>query len=116
LFLQTLRVLEGFDIGAMDPLGPDFVHTLVEALKLGFADREAFYGDPDAVDVPVATLLSAEYADERRKLVGERASMELRPGDIDDAKARIARVLAMAGKEKPVGPGPGEPTFAPLPV
>ncbi len=65
------------DIAAMDPLGPDFVHTLVEALKLGFADRDAFYGDPDAVDVPLATLLSAEYADTRRKLIGARASMEL---------------------------------------
>ncbi len=115
MFLQTLRLLEGFDIAAMDPLGPQFVHTLVEALKLGFADRDAFYGDPDAVDVPLETLLSPQYADARRKLIGERASMELRPGVIGDAKERIARVLAMAGKEKPVGPGGGEPTFAPLP-
>ena len=91
------------------------MHTLVEALKLGFADRETFYGDPDAVEVPLATLLSTAYADARRKLIGERASMEMRPGDIGDAKARMARVLAMAGKEKPVGPGAGEPTFAPLP-
>ena len=115
MLLQTLRLIEPLDIAAMDPLGLDFVHTLVEALKLGFADREAFYGDPDAVDVPLATLLSTTYADERRKLIGERASMEFRPGDIGDAKARIARVLAMAGKEKPIGPGGGEPTFAPLP-
>ena len=115
LLLQTLRLLESYDIAAMDPLGPQFVHTIVEALKLGFADRDAFYGDPKAVDVPLATLLSKEYADARRKLIGERASMELRPGDIGDAKERIARVIAMAGKEKPVGPGGGEPTFAPLP-
>ena len=115
MLLQTLRLIEPLDIAAMDPLGLDFVHTLVEALKLGFADREAFYGDPDAVNVPLATLLSTTYADERRKLIGERASIEFRPGDIGDAKARIARVLAMAGKEKPIGPGGGEPTFAPLP-
>jgi len=115
MFLQALRLLAGIDVAAMDPLGPDFVHTVVEALKLGFADRDAFYGDPDAVDVPLATLLSAQYADTRRKLIGERASMELTPGDIGEAKARIARVLAMAGKEKPVGPGGGEPTFAALP-
>jgi gamma-glutamyltranspeptidase / glutathione hydrolase len=115
MFLQTLRLLERIDIAAMDPIGPEFVHTLVEALKLGFADREAFYGDPDAVDVPLETLLSPQYADARRRLIGERASMEMRPGDIGDAKARIARVLAMAGKEKPIGPGGGEPTFAPLP-
>ena len=65
--------------------------------------------------MPLATLLSKEYADERRKLIGERASMELRPGDIGDARERMRRVLAMAGKETPIGPGAGEPTFAPLP-
>ena len=116
MLLQTLRLLAGIDIAAMDPLGPDFVHTMVEALKLGFADREVFYGDPDFVDVPLATLLSPAYADARRKQIGTRAAMELTPGDIGDAQARMARVLAMAGKEKPVGPGGGEPTFAPLPV
>ena len=115
MFLQTLRLLERYDIGAMDPLGPEFVHTLVEALKLGFADRDTFYGDPDGVDVPLETLLSKAYADERRKLIGGCAAMDVQPGDLGDAKARWARVLAMAGKEKPVGPGGGEPTFAPLP-
>ena len=116
MLLQTLRLLERTGIATMDPLGPDFVHTLVEALKLGFADREVFYGDPDAVDVPMETLLSAGYADTRAKLIGGRASMELAPGDIGDARERMRRVLAIAGKEKPVGPGGGEPTFAPLPV
>jgi gamma-glutamyltranspeptidase/glutathione hydrolase len=116
MLLQTLRLLAGIDIAAMDPLGPDFVHTMVEALKLGFADREVFYGDPDFVDVPLATLLSPAYADARRKQIGARAAMELTPGNIGDAQARMARVLAMTGKEKPVGPGGGEPTFAPLPV
>ena len=116
MLLQTLRLLERTGIAAMDPLGADFVHTLVEALKLGFADREVFYGDPDAVDVPMETLLSAEYADTRAKLIGERASLELAPSDIGDARERMRRVLAMAGKEKPIGPGGGEPTFAPLPV
>ncbi len=114
MLLQTLRLLAGIDIAAMDPLGPDFVHTMVEALKLGFADREVFYGDPDFVDVPLATLLSPAYADARRKQIGARAAMELTPGNIGDAQARMARVLAMAGKETPVGPGGGEPTFAPL--
>jgi gamma-glutamyltranspeptidase/glutathione hydrolase len=116
MLLQTLRLLERTGIAAMDPLGADFVHTLVEALKLGFADREVFYGDPDAVDVPLDTLLSDEYADTRAKLIGSRAATELVPGDIGDARERMARVLAMAGKEKPIGPGGGEPTFAPLPV
>jgi gamma-glutamyltranspeptidase/glutathione hydrolase len=52
----------------------------------------------------------------RAKLIGERASMELAPGDIGDARERMRRVLAIAGTEKPIGPGGGEPTFAPLPV
>ncbi|MBV8835865.1 MAG: gamma-glutamyltransferase family protein [Alphaproteobacteria bacterium] len=116
MFLQTLRLLEGYDVAAMDPAGAAFVHTLVEALKLGFADRETIYGDPDFVDVPIETLLSKQYADTRRKLIGADASLEFRPGDICGAPQRMRRVLAMAGKETPVGPGGGEPTFAPLPV
>ena len=56
---------------------------MLECAKLAFADREAWYGDPDFVDVPLEALLSAAYADERRALVGERASLELRPGAPD---------------------------------
>jgi gamma-glutamyltranspeptidase/glutathione hydrolase len=116
LFLQTLRLLEGFDMASMDPVGPEFVHTLVEALKLGFADRDVFYGDPDFVEVPLDRLLSPDYATQRRKLIGGKASLEFRPGNFDGAPERMRRVLAMAGKETPIGPGGGEPTFAPLPV
>ena len=58
-----------------------YIHTVVEAAKLAFADREKYYGDPDFVDVPLKLLLSKEYAAERRKLIDPRkASMELRPG------------------------------------
>ena len=56
------------------------MHTVVECAKLAFADREAYYGDPDFVQVPLNQLLSAAYNDERRKLVGQTASLELRPG------------------------------------
>ena len=55
-FLQQLALLAGFDIGAMDPVGPDFVHTVVECAKLAFADREAFYGDPDFTRRPAPHL------------------------------------------------------------
>ncbi len=48
LFLQALKILEGFDVAAMDPKGPEFIHTVAEALKLAFADREAYYSDPDS--------------------------------------------------------------------
>lgn len=113
--LQTLALLQGFDIAAMDPVGPDFVHTVVECLKLAFADREAFYGDPDFVDVPLATLLSPAYNDARRALVGAEASNAFRPGSPDgrvprtdyEAAVRRAREMAMAA-------GTGEPTVSRL--
>ena len=116
VFLQTLALLEGFDLDAMEPTGDRFAHTLVECLKLGYADREVFYGDPDVVDVPLATLLSDDYAAARRKLVGETASGAMRPGDLPGAAERMARVMAMAGAETPANLGHGEPTFPPLPV
>ena len=113
--LQTMALLEGFDMAAMDPLGERFAHTVIEAMKLAFADREAFYGDPNFVDVPVHHLLSDAYAEERRKLIGETASMELRPGSLPgmatpwvdhDAASRM-ELLTRA-------PGAGEPTVSRL--
>jgi gamma-glutamyltranspeptidase/glutathione hydrolase len=81
VFLQQLRLLEGFDLPKLGHNSPSYVHTVVEAAKLAFADRERFYGDPDFVDVPLKLLLSREYADERRKLIDPRkASLEMRPG------------------------------------
>jgi len=80
VFLQQLALLRGFDIGAMDPFGADFVHTVVECAKLAYADREAYYGDPNFVDVPLGALLSDEYNAERRRFVGREASPDLRPG------------------------------------
>jgi gamma-glutamyltranspeptidase/glutathione hydrolase len=80
VFLQQLALLDGFDLEAMGLGSVEYVHTVVECAKLAFADREAFYGDPAFVDVPVERLLSRAYADERRGLVGETASSELRPG------------------------------------
>ena len=106
VMLQQLALLAGFDLEAMGP-GPDFVHTVVECAKLAFADREAWYGDPDFTDVPLAALLSAAYADERRALVGERASEELRPGAPDGREPLmppLARAVAGAA-------GTGEPTM-----
>jgi gamma-glutamyltranspeptidase / glutathione hydrolase len=73
--LQQLRLLEGFDVAKLDEA--ELVHVVVEAAKLAFADRDACYGDGD---VPLETLLSAGYADERRLLIGDEASGELQPG------------------------------------
>ncbi|WP_372661487.1 gamma-glutamyltransferase family protein [Amycolatopsis kentuckyensis] len=80
VFLQQLRLLEGFDLAAMDHGGAEHLHTVVECAKLAFADREAFYGDPAFSDVPLGRLLDPEYAAARRELVGERACGALRPG------------------------------------
>ncbi len=116
VMLQVLAMLEGYDLAAMDPQGDEWLHTVVECLKLGLADREVFYGDPDAVDVPLDILLSDDYAAARRALVTDKASRDLVPGDLPGAADRMARVLRMAGAETPAGIGGGEPTFAPIPT
>ncbi|MBI2478430.1 MAG: gamma-glutamyltransferase [Planctomycetia bacterium] len=79
---QTLRLLEGFDLKAMQHLSPDYIHVVIEALKLAMADRDEYYGDPRFVEVPLARLLSDEYTGLRRPLIDMRqASLERRPGD-----------------------------------
>ena len=112
--LQTLALLKGFDIAAMDPDGPDFIHTIVEALKLAFADREAYYGDPDHVEVPLAHLLSDDYNAERRKLIGPTASMDLRPGTIPGFTPQVDHNAASRIDMLTRAPGIGEPTLARL--
>jgi gamma-glutamyltranspeptidase/glutathione hydrolase len=82
----------------------------VEAAKLAFADREAFYGDPDFVKVPIETLLSEKYNAERRKLISTKASLELRPGTI----AGFGGIVQMRREDGPRAAfgafGAGEPT------
>ena len=107
--LQQLALLKGFDFDGLDPTGPDFIHLIVECSKLAYADREVFYGDPDFVEVPMATLLSDAYNAERRKLVTENASLELRPGSIEGFGAVIR-----LRRETPVAAGAGEPTVGQL--
>ena len=67
--IQALNILEGIDLKAMGHNSAQYLHTLVEAIKLTFADRDAYFGDPDFVDVPMAGLLSKEYASERREAI-----------------------------------------------
>jgi gamma-glutamyltranspeptidase/glutathione hydrolase len=113
--LQTLALMAGFDVGAMDPVGADFVHHVIEAQKLAFADREAFYGDPDFVEVPMATLLSRAYTDARRALIGERASMEFRPGSPDGRAPRTDYEAAIRrSQDLAAAMGSGEPTVSRL--
>jgi len=64
-FPQLLRLLEGYDLRSMGHNSPEYLHTLIEAVKLVLADREAYYGDPRFVDVPIDALISREYASRR---------------------------------------------------
>ena len=105
--LQQLALLKGFNLDGMDVVGPDFIHLLVECSKLAYADREKFYGDPDFVQVPFDTLLSDAYNDERRKLVGDTASLELRPGSVEGFGALVK---LKEGAKLVAGMGAGEPT------
>jgi gamma-glutamyltranspeptidase/glutathione hydrolase len=116
VFLQQLALLAGFDIAAMDPEGAEFVHTVVECMKLAYADREAFYGDPNFTDVPLETLLSPAYNDERRKLISDRASMELRPGAVNGHTPWVDHEASSRAEQLTRAPGAGEPTVARLGV
>jgi gamma-glutamyltranspeptidase/glutathione hydrolase len=114
--LQSLRMLEGSGVGQMDLRGADFVHRVTETMKLAFADREAYYGDPAHIGIPVETLLSRDYADGRRDLIGATASRAQRPGRIAGFEAWADAALARAGAQPEAGPGvgAGEPTMAHL--
>ncbi|MGO6813493.1 gamma-glutamyltransferase family protein [Rhizobium brockwellii] len=113
VFLQTLSILKGFDLAAMDPTGADFVHTVVEAMKLAFADREVYYGDPNFSEIPVAHLLSETYAAARRKLIGADASFDLRPGIVPGFEAQHDLTMTMLGADSKTG-AVYEPTMAHL--
>ena len=115
-FLQQLALLANFDVAAMDPVGPDFIHTVVECAKLAFADREAFYGDPNFVDIPLETLLSPAYNAARRELVTAEASLELRPGAVDGKTPWVDHAAMNRADRLTKAAGVGEPTVARLGV
>ena len=101
---QTLQILEGFDLKSMGHGSPDFIHVVAESLKLGLADRDRYYGDPQFSEVPLVALLSDRYAELRRSLVDRRvASMEVRPGD-------PLQMKALSEKPGVHRPGPGGTT------
>jgi gamma-glutamyltranspeptidase/glutathione hydrolase len=96
--LQTLRLLEGFDLKAKGHNRPDTVHLSVEALKLALADRDVYYADPNFASVPLQELLSDKYTQLRRPLIDPKhASLVQRPGDPRAAKALLDRPDARRG-------------------
>ena len=113
VLLQQLAILDGMEIRSMDPLGADFVHSVIEAAKLSFADREAYYGDPNFVDVPLEILLSKNYNESRRNLISLQASADLLPGLIEGYSNAIDHALVERGElVSNIGMGVGEPTVA----
>jgi gamma-glutamyltranspeptidase / glutathione hydrolase len=109
VFLQQLALLKGYDIATMDLAGPEFIHLVAESAKLAFADRDAWYGDPNAADDYTADLLSDDYNAERRCLITDAASADFRPGSVRgltpiDARIDSSELLQTLG-------GGGEPTM-----
>jgi gamma-glutamyltranspeptidase/glutathione hydrolase len=120
VFLQQLAQLDALDLAAMGAGSADFIHAVTESCKLAMADREAWYGDPRFSEVPLAGLLSAEYAAQRRALIGDQASAELTPGAPGGVAGRLpGYALAAFGGPRlagvAAGAGIGEPTMVSAP-
>ncbi|MFT6676029.1 MAG: gamma-glutamyltranspeptidase/glutathione hydrolase [Sulfitobacter sp.] len=115
VMLQALAILKGIDLGAMDPNGAEFVHTVIEAMKLAYADRETYYGDPDFSEIPMDVLLSDAYNAERRTLITEKSSMDQRPGRVAGFEALADAYIERAQRDFEVGAvAAQEPTMSHL--
>lgn len=96
--VETLNLLDGYDLKAMGHNSANYIHTLTESLKLALADRDRYYGDPDFTKIP-AELLSKDYAALRRPLIEkDRASLAQQPGDPQNMKAILANVSESVGR------------------
>ena len=114
VLLQMLAILKGFDLDKLDPTDPEFIHIWVEAAKLAYADREAFYGDPEFAKVPMETLLSERYNSDRRRQIGSFASMDQVPGKIDGYGGRVIIKGEAEHRLAVSAAGAGEPTVGSL--
>ena len=112
VLLQTLALLEGTDLAGLGHNSADYVHRLTEALKLAFADREAYYGDPALVEVPLATLISEEYAAERRKLIRPDQAWPEMPPPGDLGRQAAAALAISPGRAATRTPSPTPPMSA----
>ncbi|MGQ0763008.1 MAG: gamma-glutamyltransferase family protein [Acidobacteriota bacterium] len=103
MLIEVLNLLEGYDLKQLGHNSPEYIHTVTEALKLGFADRDRFYGDPKFVKIPTEQLLSKNYAAMRRNLIEkERASLAQRPGDPENMKPLLASATTISYNAAPV--------------
>ena len=102
-FIETLNMLEGFDLKAMGHNSSTYIHTLAEAVKLALADRDRYYGDPNFVKIPMNELLSKSYATLRRPLIDpQKASMAQIPGDPLNMKPILATAMQTVGRASQV--------------
>lgn len=114
--LMALGMLEARGIADVEPGSADWIHLSIEALKLALADRDAYFGDPDFVDVPLERLLGRDYLAARAGQIGEAASLTLMPGDpLGDGVDRGALLAELTADPDLATQGVGEPTFADLP-
>ena len=98
VMLQMLDMLDGVDLAALGHNSPAYLHRLVETIKIAFADRDTYYGDPHFVDIPVDRLLSRAHAEARRALIGEKATREWPPfAEERGAPRRERQPAAVAG-------------------
>ncbi|MDB5341616.1 MAG: Gamma-glutamyltransferase [Planctomycetaceae bacterium] len=101
--LQTLGMLEGFDLAKLGHNQPETIHVVLEAMKLALADRDTYYADPLFVDVPIDLMLSSSYANLRRPLIDlKQASFVQRPGDPRRSQALLSEKETRAGLAGPV--------------
>jgi gamma-glutamyltranspeptidase/glutathione hydrolase len=103
--VETLNLIEGYDLKSMGHNSATYIHTLTEAIKLALADRDRYYGDPDFVKIPMTELLSKNYAALRRPLINQqRASLAQQPGDPLNMKAVLANAMQTVGRVSTVPP------------
>jgi len=103
--VETLNLIEGYDLKSMGHNSATYIHTLTEAIKLALADRDQYYGDPDFVKIPMMELLSKNYAALRRPLIDQqRASLAQQPGDPLNMKAVLASATQTVGRVSAVPP------------
>jgi gamma-glutamyltranspeptidase / glutathione hydrolase len=96
--LQILNILEGFDLKAMGRNSAETLHAMIEAKKLAWADRAKFYADPEFATIPLAQLISKQYAAERRKLIDpNHAAKTVAPGNPNAAQSSKVRDTSISG-------------------
>jgi gamma-glutamyltranspeptidase/glutathione hydrolase len=113
VFLQQLRLFEAGGLLEHEARSVNWIHLITESAKLAFADRDAWYGDPSDADVPLAALLSVEYAAQRAGLIDGQASLELRPGSPDGRRPVLATLPDPSADESGDATS-GEPTVGRL--